>query len=308
MLKIYQSAWKNLTGIFMENEMLKVVVLPGLGGKTASVYHKPKGFELAAQNRDKIYRLPDTGAAFSDYDASGIDDAFPSIDASEDEWQGRRISYPDHGEIWSGGFSWEVRDGRLRLSYSSRLFPFSYEKTISLEESSVIYQYRITSPSGIPFPCLWAFHGLVRQEDDMEFFYPDGTAGFVNVLESRELGKAGELYGAVDSRYDFSLSPGRPSNTMVKYYVRGRVREGRCGCLYPSQGMRYTLEYDARVLPYLGVWITAGGFRGDYNCALEPASGYYDSIPAARESGSLFYLSEERPLEFSLKVSLDEIM
>ena len=85
---------------------------------------------------------------------------------------------------------------------------------------------------------------------------------------------------------------------MVKYYVDQKVKTGFCGYRYPSQGLRCTFRYDPEKLPYLGLWITAGGFRGDYNCALEPANGYYDSIPKAAESGSLCFLKKEEPFHF----------
>lgn len=93
---------------------------------------------------------------------------------------------------------------------------------------------------------------------------------------------------------------------MVKYYADQKVKTGFCGYCYPSQGLRCTFRYDAKKLPYLGLWITAGGFRGDYNCALEPASGYYDSIQKAAENGSLYLLKKEEPLHFSLELALTE--
>ncbi len=54
--------------------------------------------------------------------------------------------------------------------------------------------------------------------------------------------------------------------------------------------MTYKLGWDKDKLPYLGFWITDGGFRGDYNCALEPSTGYYDSIDIATKNGKVSYL------------------
>lgn len=71
--------------------------------------------------------------------------------------------------------------------------------------------------------------------------------------------------------------------------------------------MECRLKYDARKLPYLGVWITAGGFRGDYNCALEPSSGYYDDIRTARENGTAYMLKKDEPMIFDLEVILEEL-
>lgn len=40
-------------------------------------------------------------------------------------------------------------------------------------------------------------------------------------------------------------------------------------------------HYPAEKIPYLGVWKTQGGYRGDYNLALEPCTGVYDHLSVA---------------------------
>lgn len=50
--------------------------------------------------------------------------------------------------------------------------------------------------------------------------------------------------------------------------------------------------------------VSAGGFRGDYNCALEPANGYYDDIRIAHRNQSLYYLRKGKPLQFTLELEV----
>ena len=64
------------------------------------------------------------------------------------------------------------------------------------------------------------------------------------------------------------------------------------------------LHYDVKKLPYLGVWITAGGFEGDYNCALEPSNGFYDGIGRAEKNCRLPVLKAGEAMDFELVVSL----
>lgn len=64
------------------------------------------------------------------------------------------------------------------------------------------------------------------------------------------------------------------------------------------------LHYDVKKLPYLGVWVTAGGFEGDYNCALEPSDGFYDSVRKAGENGRLPVLASGAAADFGFAVSL----
>jgi hypothetical protein len=54
----------------------------------------------------------------------------------------------------------------------------------------------------------------------------------------------------------------------------------------------------------LGIWVTEGGFRGDYNCALEPTNGYYDNIDTARKEGRLFKLKPKERLNFIIEIAL----
>lgn len=63
---ITKTRWKNLDALSLENDALRVIVLPALGGKLASVFHKKKNFELAAQNQEAFYHLPHVGDDFPD--------------------------------------------------------------------------------------------------------------------------------------------------------------------------------------------------------------------------------------------------
>lgn len=307
MVEVSRLKWKNMTGILLENEVLQVVVLPELGGKTVSIYHKSNSFELVAQNKNDSYNIPTSNAEFANYDASGLDDAFPTIDAAILDWNGKQLKYPDHGEVWREKFAYRIQDEVLNLKFKSEKFSYKYNKQIMLDGDSVIYKYKITNTKEETFPCLWAFHGLVRYEEDMQIYYPKGVKEYINVLESSELGGKGNIFNIQNGDYDFSKVPNINSNTMVKYYVNGKVEQGCCGYIYPSQGMKCQILYDSRILPYLGMWITAGGFRGDYNCALEPTNGYYDNILIAKENGSLFMLNKNQPLEFFIKIRVSHI-
>lgn len=307
MTKIVPVRWMNLNGIMLENEQLSVVVLPRLGGKIASIRYKERKFEVVAQNGSGKYRIPGRYEEFSRYDASGIDDAFPNIVEArvlrgEELWH-----YPDHGEIWSSAMDWKIDGERLRLSYESCRFRYQYVKTVYLEESSVKLAYEITNRTETPLPCIWTFHGLFRYEEDMEFFYSDEVKSFENVYPSLELGAPGRHLPIRNPEYDFLKVPEKTSKTMVKYYVDEKIKTGLCGYRYPTHGVECTLRYDAKKLPFLGVWVTAGGFRGDYNCALEPSNSYYDDIRIAKHNKTVYRLKRERPLIFQLEIQLREM-
>lgn len=80
--------------------------------------------------------------------------------------------------------------------------------------------------------------------------------------------------------------------------------QGCCGYRYPRSQMVATFHYDETQLPYLGFWCTAGWFRGDVNCALEPSNGYYDSVATAQSRRACPILEPGAAMDFSLELAL----
>jgi hypothetical protein len=141
----------------------------------------------------------------------------------------------------------------------------------------------------------------------MRLFYPKDAEYAENVMESKELGACGTRHALSGGGYDFTSVPPPDSLSMVKYYLQGRVNEGLCGCRYPTQKVACDMEYDAHALPYLGFWLTAGGYRGEYNFAFEPATSYYDSISCSKATQTVYMLEPGRPLLFSVTLHLHDL-
>ena len=307
---IIESEFKKCKCIQLENEVLKILILPELGGKVASIFRKDKSFELLFQNKEDQYKSPELYADFEEFDASGFDDAFPSIDAGEVYIVSRKVMYPDHGEIWSSAFTYKIVDEKIIMNYESRILPYSYKKTLYLESDSLRVEYEIINRGNEDIPCIWAMHCLINCEEDMQLQFPKDTKGIENVHQSDYLGDIGTYHSfpiAKDlkgNNYRLDRIMAKTSKKCEKYYVKGKILEGVCGAYYPDKGVHFRVYYDKEKLPYLGFWVTESGFRGDYNCALEPTNGYYDSIDVARSKNTLFLLEKNKVFQFSLKIEL----
>lgn len=296
----------------LENDVLRVTVCPSLGGKITSFYLKEKEFELAAQSSEAQcearHRMLEKSVidSFGPY-AYGMDDCFPNVDGELVEWKNRKLFYPNHGEIWNHEFVIQERaDDRVSLSWYSTVFDYLYEKKVRLEKNTLSIQYHIVNTGDEELPCIWTWHGLVLYEQDMEILLPESITHYRNVLDESVLGTEGSVYPVQNDVYDFSRMPNPDICNMVKYYGEEPSVMGRCGIYYPSKDVSYHLKYDACKLPYFGVWITAGGMQGDYNCALEPTNGYYDSIGKANKNQKLPVLSKGEILNFTLELTLKE--
>lgn len=291
--------------MLLENERLRIELHPHLGGKITSFYHKEKNFELAAQSKTPLGELPPTSEGFGPY-AFGMDDAFPSVDAEQIQWEGSTLTYPGHGEIWTADFSVaDQSEHRVTLSWKSPNLHYRYEKTLRLAGNALHIQYRITNDGDRELPCIWTWHGLMRYEEDMEVILPKGTTHCRNVLTGPVLGEAGTVYPVENGPYDFTKVPSAQSRSMSKFYGEHPVKEGRCGLRYPSQNVTCIMEYDPEQLPYFGFWITAGGLQGDYNCALEPTNGFYDSISTAWKHKKLPVLPAGERMIFEVRITLE---
>ncbi len=307
---IKKEKFRGEAAVVLENSGLRVVLLPGLGGKIASIFRKDKNFELLFQNRKLTYDKPQLYSAFEKFDASGFDDAFPSIDECSVACESELVKVPDHGEIWSAVFDCEIKRDKAIMSYKSRILPYLYKKSVCLEADRIVLRYSISNTGDFDFPCLWAMHCLIHCEEDMEILFPKGTKEILNVKKSRYLGDVGKMHCFPETRTQEGvkvrldrIGP-RSALKSEKYYVNGEVEEGLCGAYYPKDGVRFGISYDRRKLPYLGFWVTEGGFRGDYNCALEPASGFYDSIETAQRNKRIYILKKGCTLDFDIVISL----
>ena len=199
----------------------------------------------------------------------------------------------------------------ITLAMDSLLLPYRYQKKIQLVgRNRVNYSYQIQNIGNDPIPCLWACHCLVRYEEDMQLIYPEGTKILENVMDSQELGNSGSLAtypGNSDGLgYDYRTVASKQRPTMLKYYVKGQVSAGECGYDYPSQKMQCRFHYNPQKLPYLGFWLTAGGYQGDYNCAFEPSNGYYDSVTTASKNHACYVLEPDSTLDFCLDIELTQ--
>ncbi len=304
--------WMEDGSRILENSYLSARIYPKLGGKIAELHHLATGFQPVFQSRTSL-QPAQLYADFSQFDTSGLDDAFPTIIEEDLIWGEKAVRLPDHGEIWSAELSAAQQSQSLVMTMNSRILPYAYRKELYLEEDALSVHYTITNTGTEPFPCHWTFHGLFAYQEDMQFFFPQGAEEVINVTQSSRLGDVGTTYplpvGTLPdgSDWDFRKVPPAEPASCEKFWLTQPVRQGRCGYLYPHAGMKVLLEYDPENLPYLGCWITAGGFKGEYNCALEPSNGYYDSVACARSNHRCPVLIPGQPWDFTIKIRIVSI-
>ncbi|MCU0664008.1 MAG: hypothetical protein MUC50_16980 [Myxococcota bacterium] len=295
----YQGTYRGTNALFLENGTLRLCVLPDLGAKIASILHRPSQFEALFQPPTGQYGFPSYGASFAAHDASGADDMFPTIDACRYPGQEHvGVECPDHGELWAVPWSVErMKDGEgLACRVSGRALPYVFERRITLPASGYLrLEYRIENTSEAPLLGFWAFHGLLACDERSRLELPRAKGApraQVRIVQpSGPLGLPGTVLDFPahilpdDTAVDVGAIAPQSAATTKKFYVDGPVETGEAAMTLDQGRLRCALSWDAAIVPYLGVWITEGGFRGDYNAALEPATGFYDDLALAARNG-----------------------
>jgi galactose mutarotase-like enzyme len=289
---ISDGRYKDVAAVVLENEVLRVAVIPGQGAKTASLVYKPRGRELLWQNPGKSFRRTGYGASYLDGEFSGFDEMFPTISECSYEsppWKGTAV--PDHGEVWSLPWELETRGEEATLTVHGVLFPYRLSKTLRLEGACLQARYQVENLAPLPLEFIWAAHPLFSASEGMEFVVPPGMDAIVNSVPGPSLGRYGERLGFPTARladggsFDLSRVPARNDRGYQKYFFAGPVTAGWCLLYDPQSRIAIGLSYPREKVPYLGMWLNEGGFAGQYNIAPEPATAAMDRIDFSKMWG-----------------------
>ncbi len=312
-----QTVYKGLTAWKLENDVLCAAFLPGYACKMASLVHKKTGREFLFQSSDETLRVPEYGASFADYDSSGFDEVFPSIDACpypDGAWKGLPI--PDHGEVWA--LPWESVCAPNGLSIKavvhSPVFPYIFSKNISLKGNEIIFEYRVENTATEEFKFIWTPHCLLNCSAATRILTPAQLTQVMTVEHStKHLGPWGTLHNyplTTDVRglkMDLSATEPRSVCNCEKFYFTDKNTAGWCGIEHTDTHEKLIYTYDAEKVPYLGIWKTQGGYRGDYNIALEPCTGIYDDLYVANKIRRAAVIGPQSGYEWDFKMKVESI-
>ncbi|MBP1995719.1 DUF5107 domain-containing protein [Paenibacillus eucommiae] len=282
--------WEGLEAIQWENEVLKLIILPDLGSKIASIYDKRTGREWMDQPPARIFQLPVPGSEWGAWDRCGWDELFPSIDECfypAQPWSGKKVT--DHGELWSKSWDYSIVD-EMTVEWETKgeTLPYLLNKKMQLIGSRIVFEYRLANLGEHPLPYIWAPHPIVAAGPLMRIELPESVERVVVAFSAEErLGARGTEHcwpATIDSNGSprrLNQIPERNSGIAEKLYAAAPLDEGFCRIIDETSGDSFKLIFDPAQLPYLGIWINGGGWGNEYHVALEPAAGYLDNLNEA---------------------------
>jgi galactose mutarotase-like enzyme len=292
-MKISTIVHQGLEALTLETDALRVIVIPGWGGKIASLYDRRRAREWLHVNPHLPYRLPAYGADYvRDYDAGGFDECFPNIGVGAfptAPWA--HVQLPDHGEVWALPWSVEQGDGQLTLRVHGVQLPYHLQKTVALRDNVLRCDYLLTNPTPFAMPFIWSSHPTFAVQPGMRLEVPVRTVQVYGSVGEFPLA-AGETAGWPQSGdEDLSILPPRTAARAAKLFFTA-LDAGRVAVADPADGSRCTLLFDQALTPHVGVWMNSGAWAGVpdvapyYNLAVEPCIGADDGLADAWAAGT----------------------
>lgn len=277
----------------IENDYLIVKVLKEFGAKIVSIVHKETDYELLFQPTNEEYTVPKLGDSFEKHDTSGIDEMLPTID--ECFYPNSYVKLHDHGDVWAQKWDNEIVDDKLVSKVRSDTLKLDLQRTIELDNEEIKLSYKLTNPTEQDHFYLWAFHGLLNFDDSTELEFPVNSE-IVNVMDS-------SIYD-----FDYKKLKDYPDKGSYKFYFEDEIENGYVKINQKSQDLVIEYNYSTDINKYLGVWITKGGFKKEYNFAIEPSSGYYDSLDRAFKNKKASKIESEgqKCWDLNIKISKGE--
>jgi hypothetical protein len=291
--------------LVIENEHLRIGILPELGGRVYQLVHK-------STERDYLWKHPHNppsatpiGSSYDDHFCGGWDEQFPSDDPCE--YKGR--TYPDHGEYWNRGFQWEadVQDAAITLHLWAKgcMTPTQMHRwiTVASRSSMVHTRHQIRHMGGDPFSYLWKLHPALTLGKNDELIIPAGRGATAEGCGGRLSSQAEE--------FDWPMVPGRDGKQVDLRSIPCSAEEDprECGVAVepPGYEMVYLTElhagfwavldrenrsgigmaFDRTVFNRLWLFQSFGGWDGLHLVVPEPSTSYPSALSEAAATGTV---------------------
>lgn len=293
--------------VTLDNGLLRLEVLPEAGAKIRSIVHLPTGTELLWQNPAIKARPVPPGSSYDDTWSGGWDELFPNDEPAV--INGR--AYPDHGELWTNAWDFEVEGGTLALSTITPVTGCKVEKRLTLASGCprIHFHHRLTNPGADPVPYLWKLHPALRVEPGDRLLMPAGRF----ILEPAS---AGTLEGASpipgtsqvrlgDRTIDLLEVP-PPGRRELYFFYGVDLQDGWCALYRPQTRLGVGFSFPKDVFPTCWLFASYGGWNDYHVAVLEPCTGYPFRLQDIAAAGRELLLLPNRPVEADVVFTVQE--
>lgn len=289
--KVQRSIVEGFEVVELANDCLRISVVPELGAKIVSLIHLRTGREwMWKPERNPRYFSVSVETPFDEGPFLGADECLPTLAVCR--WRSRNL--PDHGEAWSQPWALDkaqLAEGRIATRLKTPISPLLIERTLSLDDGQVRFDYRLENLDDQPQEYLWALHPMMTIEPGDRILLPE-TCRQIRTdacLGGCPLGSCGDVWDWPRPTADIDLSrlDLGGDGCAVKLYTEP-LSDGQAALFNETTGERLDFLFDPLEVDTLGIWINQGGFGGFHHVALEPTNAAPDSLTVAVQDWKRF--------------------
>lgn len=318
-MKKKYSTEASIKQVTLENDCLKLRLLPQVGGKMVDLISKKTQTQfLLKPDSGSTGLKPSFGEEFDLKYAYGFDECLPTVAPDRYQLNDNEIDLPDHGEVWSRSWEYQVlSDSSVELSIKGAGLGYVFTKRIELVDNEIAITYHLQNRSTEGFHYVWSSHPLLEvQEGDQIIMGQEVKKMNVywssdSVLQDRSR-ISWPISQKQDKAVDYSKVPGQGSNIAVKLFT-SRLSVP-CAVLYRSHSDEsLVFSYDSLTDPYLGLWLCYNGWpehsdQKSFTVALEPCNSPSDLLSEAVKLGKAPLINAGKSHNWSLSIRCVEGM
>ncbi len=316
--------WKfrDIETVIMENDFLRVVVLPGKGADISEILYKPLDINILFRNPYGPRKLGEVSSLschsqiFRDYTGGGWSDILPNVGNPS---QIAGISFGLHEETPLLKWRYEItEDSATRVSaifwVNLVKYPFSVRKTISLDKTNNLrIDETVINNSNQDLPFSWLIHPTFSEE-----FASPGSKIFINGEKIHRMTENPETWDFPffiepdGTKRDIRLIPQRDSSIDDTVVLSG-ISSGRYSILNPNIALKFTLEWPIEVFKYLWYYRNYNSQGYPYYgrsrfIALEPCTSLRSGLSSQVNNNDVLILKAGRAISVSLSAKVESVI
>jgi galactose mutarotase-like enzyme len=316
----YIQGWKTE---ILENDHLKVSVIPELGAKIAQITDKHANYEWLWEDPTRPLRERQPGDSYDEHDITGFDECFPNIGISSYPGDPNLI-LPDHGELWSQAWSFQRTNDSIVTTVKGKVLPYTFVREITLKDQSLTFSYAIENTGQESFKGFWSAHPLFHAVEGMqilisgnppmtkEFSFSgrmgsDGANGYSGHLDKY---KWPDTIGESGKSYD--LSQITLTEPLTDKVVIATPDDGEITLLNPRHKCAIRFTLDPQEIPYVGICfnLDAWPFNGAKArwLAIEPSTGPTDKLDESDQMCEIPMFTPRRPVTFAFRAAFESLL
>jgi galactose mutarotase-like enzyme len=293
--RVNEFGWRNQQLIVIENELLRIGVVPTKGADILEFRYKPRDLDVlwhAPQNLFPNEYEPvaarDQGV-FLDYFSGGWQEVFPNAGPAT-VYEGAALG--QHGEVallpWDVAVTHDTAElVQVEFTVETNRTPFRLTRSMSLSSGSAVLRMkeRITNLGMQRLPYAWGHHpafgapflseGCVIETESCvvsQTAYAKDLARRFALQDRSAYPNMESARGGVEPM-NLVLGPQACTQDVLLCH---ELSAGWCAVRNPAEGLAVRLDWDKEIFPYLWMWQVYGGAFGYpyygrvYTLAIEP--------------------------------------